>query len=552
MHIVLKSKKLTSATTDPPTRNIYLFMYVDKSNFSSSLRYLQKNIDNEYITKIFIFTNKELIKNMMRQKCEYVFRKEFSWADIFTLIKTRHLDGYIMFSTPTVYFNETIGELTTSSLHESRKLLCLNTSNNINEHSASVRKFPEVFIFHSANTIPEERMKIFNIKMNTAHSSSSLLYLFYVLGFELYNESRKFQSFQLEAAKYNHFKEYWNDIFQSRRSHKIHSQRPFIIIEPRDINILPPDLKGSTENGGKYNITEDTNSLYDYVENKLHKNETFIIPRIAGIENNVVGYGKSVLLSRTASLQEKQKISAFINGVLPTMKNNAGIHITSQKSLLKYIEIYLNAFKYCETYTDWAPWGAVGGAIAESQQYIQQTHHKKTLWAFVYDVYHTIFTRPWTHALKGKRVLIISSFIESYKQKKHAGILSNIYGIDLFPDCELLFLKPPQTQGGNPSEDFTIELERFVKEIDEIKDQFDVALCSCGGYGNLVCARMFEMGKSSIYVGGVLQMYFGVLGRRWLRERSDIVRLFLNNHWSRPQNSEKPRGFKKVEGSCYW
>jgi hypothetical protein len=45
----------------------------------------------------------------------------------------------------------------------------------------------------------------------------------------------------------------------------------------------------------------------------------------------------------------------------------------------------------------------------------------------------------------------------------------------------LLFLKPPQTQGGNPSEDFTIELERFVKEIDDIKDQFDVALCSCGG-----------------------------------------------------------------------
>jgi hypothetical protein len=63
---------------------------------------------------------------------------------------------------------------------------------------------------------------------------------------------------------------------------------------------------------------------------------------------------------------------------------------------------------------------------------------------------------------------------------------------------------------------------------------------------------MFEMGKSSIYVGGVLQMYFGVLGKRWLRERSDIVRLFLNNHWSRPQNSEKPRGFKKVEDCCYW
>ena len=130
--------------------------------------------------------------------------------------------------------------------------------------------------------------------------------------------------------------------------------------------------------------------------------------------------------------------------------------------------------------------------------------------------------------MRGKRVLIISSFVDSYKKKVDAGVLDKIYGIDLFPECKLLFLKPPQTQGSNPSEEFDVELERFAKQIEGIKDQFDVALCSCGGYGNLVCGKIFEMGKSAIYVGGVLQMYFGVLGQRWLRERPDIVRLFMN------------------------
>jgi hypothetical protein len=60
------------------------------------------------------------------------------------------------------------------------------------------------------------------------------------------------------------------------------------------------------------------------------------------------------------------------------------------------------------------------------------------------------------------------------------------------------------------------------------------------------------MGKSAIYVGGVLQMYFGIYGERWLRERSDIMRMYLNKHWSRPKENERPKNYKEVEKSCYW
>jgi hypothetical protein len=95
-------------------------------------------------------------------------------------------------------------------------------------------------------------------------------------------------------------------------------------------------------------------------------------------------------------------------------------------------------------------------------------------------------------------------------------------------------------------------LNEFTKELDKIKDDYDVALVSCGGYGNLVCNHIYNSGKSAIYVGGTLQMYFGILGSRWLRERSDILRMFLNEHWSRPKESEKPPGHQAIEKSCYW
>ena len=60
------------------------------------------------------------------------------------------------------------------------------------------------------------------------------------------------------------------------------------------------------------------------------------------------------------------------------------------------------------------------------------------------------------------------------------------------------------------------------------------------------------MGKSAIYVGGVLQMYFGIYGMRWMRERKDIMNLFMNQYWSRPMESERPEGYEKVEKSAYW
>ena len=96
------------------------------------------------------------------------------------------------------------------------------------------------------------------------------------------------------------------------------------------------------------------------------------------------------------------------------------------------------------------------------------------------------------------------------------------------------------------------EINKFFNRLDDIKDTYDIALVSAGGYGNLICSHIFKSGKSSIYVGGVLQMYFGLLGTRWLKERPDIVRLYLNKYWSRPKESEKPKNHNNIEGSCYW
>jgi hypothetical protein len=54
------------------------------------------------------------------------------------------------------------------------------------------------------------------------------------------------------------------------------------------------------------------------------------------------------------------------------------------------------------------------------------------------------------------------------------------------------------------------ELDIFCQKLDNCLNGCDVALVSAGGYGNLICNEIYKRGVSSVYVGGVLQMYFGI------------------------------------------
>ena len=565
MHIILKSEKLPNGEIPLENQHIYLFYFLDehKNQTSGTTTALERNLQNPLITQIFIFGNNEKDKQIIlssSEKVEYIYTTRFYFSQIQDFIEERNLQGYICVVSPYTYFDTSLGLLKDTILHEKPSILAINALSNI---SQKYNKYADNFIFHSNMNVPKERRKIFNINMMRIGSCSKILYLYCVLNYELYNESGKFKCFSVLSNSFINFNQYFQAILRCRKQNKQDTQSPFILMEPEDVkgNIISIPILTAIQNGNRYDIRKGTDKLFNYVREKLTKKEPFVIPRVAGVENQVV---QNLFISNQNYINQNIKNQLNSQGVTwgrkkmiaicnTSMKTNAGISISSSQSLLKYATQYDKVFQQCDLYTDWAPWGAVHQGMRVSAEFLKQKYSKKTtLWAFVYDIYHTIYSRPWTHALKGKRVLIISSFVDSYKKKVADGVLDKIYGIVLFPECELLFLKPPLTQGSNPSEEFDVELERFAKQIEGIKDQFDIALCSCGGYGNLVCGKIFEMGKSAIYVGGVLQMYFGVLGQRWLRERPDVVRLFMNEHWSRPQDSEKPKNYQQVEGSCYW
>ena len=87
------------------------------------------------------------------------------------------------------------------------------------------------------------------------------------------------------------------------------------------------------------------------------------------------------------------------------------------------------------------------------------------------------------------------------------------------------------------------------KQIDQI--DFDIALLGCGAYAMPLAAHIKRSGKKALVLGGFTQILFGIKGARWDTTRPDIVELY-NEYWVRPDENNRPKGFKKVEEGAYW
>lgn len=159
------------------------------------------------------------------------------------------------------------------------------------------------------------------------------------------------------------------------------------------------------------------------------------------------------------------------------------------------------------------------------------------------------FDEPWTKYLFGKKILIISPFKKSVD--KQLEIKDKIWeNKDVLPDATYITYQSVQSIGGQgPHSSWYESFNKMCEDISNI--DFDVALLGCGSYGLPLCNFIkSKLNKSSIYIGGGLQLYFGIKGKRW--DNSLDVTKFYNEYWIRPSLEETPESGKLVEGGCYW
>ena len=522
--MIIVEQSLPTNTEYTTTDSIHVFsqFYLDKDKeHRREIRYaLNKNVKNKHIDSIIllnerIYTDEELGVSSPKIK-QVVINTRITYYDFLNY----KIDGYKILINSDIFLDNTIKNVKTSDIHINRKMFALlRYEYNNGSPSIFCRKgktsgredSQDTWIVHSNHSFTKKELDTFKIHLGIPGCDNKICYLFKILGFEIYNDPLYIKTYHCHA--------------DTTRNYTGSIKQPYCYIHPANMPITSPHPAVSENSLNVFSFSKSNERLYDI----LLKSHPILIPRVAGVENNFA-------MLNNYSLQQ----------FLPTMKKNAGIHFTSIESVNEYKKWYKSAFENCELYAAWEPWGDVYKYISKSQDTVCETYKKPIIWAFAFDIFHYINVRPWTHALANKRILVISSFIESIQKQPHA------YTKELFPNCTFVYLKPPQTNGTNPSLDWVKEFNHFCSQIKEIENEFDVALCSCGGYGNPVCSYIYSLNKTAIYVGGVLQMYFGIYGNRWLKERKDVMTLYMTNDWKRPSDKEKPQNHTLIESGCYW
>lgn len=164
---------------------------------------------------------------------------------------------------------------------------------------------------------------------------------------------------------------------------------------------------------------------------------------------------------------------------------------------------------------------------------------------------------PWTRALAGKKVLVVHPFADTIKKQYNIREFIFPDNPNILPLFELKVLKAVQTLGyKDPNfKDWFDALEFMKREINKI--DYDICLLGCGAYGFPLAAHCKRMNKQAIHIGGVLQLLFGIKGKRWETDPGYIndfpyAATYYNQYWVRASCDETPAKANEVENGCYW
>jgi hypothetical protein len=167
---------------------------------------------------------------------------------------------------------------------------------------------------------------------------------------------------------------------------------------------------------------------------------------------------------------------------------------------------------------------------------------------------------PWTEKLKNKRVLTISSHHESinhqwsninniWKDKKNI-----IVPFDFVGNIRGVF--HPSIDDRQYANNWLDTIECIKREID--KYDFDVLLSSVAQQSPFYVDYAKSKGKIGIQVGGSLQLFFGIIGKRWNMDSGGHRnwKKMFNENWIYPLKIDEPQKINQIRNLemsfAYW
>ena len=255
----------------------------------------------------------------------------------------------------------------------------------------------------------------------------------------------------------------------------------------------------------------------DYVGNERIKklilgDEPFLVGRPGATEIYLMLHGQMLLQGIRKPAKDEDFHMAYVN---------SGIFPRTVDFIKKYAPYAAKTLSECDLLN-------VSYPVMEDYVYKKYMNPSTEL-TYIRALDYWRFKEPWTMALKGKKVLVISPFADTIKKQyeKRELLYENS---EILPEFTLYTVKAVQTGGLEKDDRFSDWFEALDYMYDEaMKYDFDVAILSCGAYSLPLGAKFKQAGRSAIHMGGVCQMLFGIKGRRF--EDEPGAGDFFNEHW---------------------
>jgi len=273
-----------------------------------------------------------------------------------------------------------------------------------------------------------------------------------------------------------------------------------------------------------------------------------LIGRLGGTEARVLGCYLDTF--RAKSIWDPTSTIFSIvtfNKRLNQLKNGAGVYPISKSVVKTFIKEQLDALSAIDVLGTWgSTFTWVEKYSLKNPEVRSVSHHSVAPWIELFPS-NSLSSKPWSHFLAEKKVLVISGFSESFEKQFRR--IDRVFPSEFYPKYSASFIQSPISMGGlHDGKTWVDHLEHMKKEMESF--DFDVALISAGAYALPLAHHAKKLGKIGITCGGELQLFFGVVGKRW--EKMEKVTKYQNEYWIRPSESERPANWREIENGCYW
>ena len=269
-------------------------------------------------------------------------------------------------------------------------------------------------------------------------------------------------------------------------------------------------------------------------------NKKFFIGRLSGNENALIS---KVLL--------KQPFPQYL---INNMLYGAGIKFNDINDILKYTDLYNKSVKATTLLGVW-DCNMYKQAEVHLNYLLQMYPYIKQIAAHALEPYYYMSSIEYkfNELFKNKKVLIISSHKKTIENQ--IVNLDKLYKKTIFDKTTTIQVYKPvqQNAGSNDEYSWLFHFNKMKEDIKKIKEDFDfdIALVSAGGFGMILCEFIYsELNSSVMYIGGALQLFFGINGGRWVN--NETIKNAQNKYWMNVLKEDLPKNPKLCENSCYW